>query len=154
MSGNLIRPASVLTKGIGEKNLSSCSWTVANSASSIMDSKPGTRIGNSLRYCVLFSNYGDPGHAIFVAYIYRIQIEFVGLFECSIFVIFLGKCYAVVRNGYADFVFCLCFLYRTSGRLGHFRKDWSGLFTFFSLDESAMFSSLFHFSYCRIRLRN
>ena len=34
-----------------------------------MDSKPGTRIDNSLGYSVLFSNYGDPGHAIFVAYI-------------------------------------------------------------------------------------
>ena len=33
-----------------------------------MDSKSGTRIDNSLRYCVLFSNYGDPGHAMFVAY--------------------------------------------------------------------------------------
>ena len=33
-----------------------------------MDFKPGTRIGNSLGYYVLFSNYGDPGHAIFVAY--------------------------------------------------------------------------------------
>ena len=54
--------------GIGEKNLSSCSRTVANSASNIMDSKPGTRINISLRYCVLFSNYGDPGHAIFMAY--------------------------------------------------------------------------------------
>ena len=31
-----------------------------------MDSKPGTRIGNSLGYYVLFSNYGDPGYAIFV----------------------------------------------------------------------------------------
>ena len=33
-----------------------------------MDSKSGTRIDNSLRYCVLFSNYGDPGHVMFVAY--------------------------------------------------------------------------------------
>ena len=51
--------------------MSSCSRIVANSASSIMDSKPGTRIDNSLRYCVLFSNYGDPGHAIFMAYIFH-----------------------------------------------------------------------------------
>ena len=33
----------------------------------MMDSKSGTRIDNSLRCCVLFSNYGDPGHAMFVA---------------------------------------------------------------------------------------
>ena len=34
----------------------------------MMDSKSGTRIDNSLRYCVLFSNNGDPGHAMFVAF--------------------------------------------------------------------------------------
>ena len=34
----------------------------------MMDSKLGTRIDNSLCYCVLFSNYGDLGHAVFVAY--------------------------------------------------------------------------------------
>ena len=34
----------------------------------MMDSKSGTRIDNSLHYCVLFSNYGDPGRVVFVAY--------------------------------------------------------------------------------------
>ena len=32
-----------------------------------MDSKPSTRIDNSLHGCVLFSNYGDLWDAIFVA---------------------------------------------------------------------------------------
>ena len=40
-----------------------------------MDSKPGTQIGNSLGYYVLFSNYGDPGHAIFVAYKFLLSVK-------------------------------------------------------------------------------
>ena len=71
------------------------------------------------------------------------------------------KCFAVVRNGYTDFFF-VCVLcigqvvdLAISGRTG---LDLISLavmgFPFFSLDESAMFSPLFHFSYCGIRLRN
>ena len=87
-------------KGIGEKNLSSCSWTVANSASSIMDSKPGTRIGTSLGYYVLFSNYGDPGHAIFVAYIWYQSLPSIRIETCILepFFFVLFECFCPVSK--------------------------------------------------------
>ena len=45
-----------------------------------MDSKPGTRIDNSLHDCVLFSNYGDLWHAIFVANIFSTFINVISFF--------------------------------------------------------------------------